>query len=300
MKKYILIEKLLFMMLLLTTCAAFSQEAKPYTIGLANISATANTIEMDVTLTIDNPQKKTRLSQLSVGINYDAAILGDGMPCNNKNCGSWVYIGGKSPALKALANTINTAKAGNGHLRIVGVPLHYESAIVLENGTYTLGRYRFVNVAPWSANTDARLWIQPNNEGNKTNTIMSVFAVDGSKKMVAYSALAIKKNNRLALAQTDENPLHLILNAKANADQGFNAVAFPNPFSGSFQLNMTTIADDNVEIKVYDMLGKLVDQKTLVPSDVASTQIGNNYPSGIYNINISQGGDTKSLRLVKR
>ena len=80
----------------------------------------------------------------------------------------------------------------------------------------------------------------------------------------------------------------------------FSAVASPNPFAGSFNLNVTTSLNDNVNIKVYDMLGKLVENREVNATEIAEQQLGNHYPSGVYNIVVTQGENLKTLRVVKR
>jgi hypothetical protein len=60
--------------------------------------------------------------------------------------------------------------------------------------------------------------------------------------------------------------------------------AYPNPFANNFLIDVTTQSNSSVSIKVYDMLGRLVDQ----------------YPSGVYNVVISQDEIVKTLRVVKR
>lgn len=297
MKKYNRTTALSVFALLLTALAGFSQSAKTqYTIGLANVKSTSTTLEMDVTLTIEGAQKGSKLSQLTVGINFDPSILDDGKPCTDKNCGSWAYIGGKSEALSKLSATSNTVKSDYGHLRIVGMPLQYDAAISLPDGTYTLGRYRLTNSKSFAANADARLWIQPNNEGNNSNSIVSVFPTEKSRKLNAYSAS--KNGQTVFLEYTDDNPLHVTVNAKADATAGFTVVAYPNPYMESFALNVT--GEGDLDIKVYDMLGKLIENRTVVAAEAEQTKMGVNYPSGIYNLNVTQGNNTQTLRIIKR
>jgi len=79
----------------------------------------------------------------------------------------------------------------------------------------------------------------------------------------------------------------------------FNAVAYPNPFESSFNIDVTSKFDTKINVKVYDMPGRLLDNTT---SDVngKSLSIGERYPSGIYNVIVTQGEETKTLRLIKR
>ena len=80
----------------------------------------------------------------------------------------------------------------------------------------------------------------------------------------------------------------------------FTAVAYPNPFTNSFLLDVKSSNTSNVDIIVYDMLGRLVEQRQANVNELETTTIGNNYPSGVYNVIVTQDGETKAVRVVKR
>ncbi len=80
----------------------------------------------------------------------------------------------------------------------------------------------------------------------------------------------------------------------------FEALAFPNPFSNEFKLNVTTSTEGAVELRVYDMLGKLLDARTIQAIDFISEDFGTNYPAGVYNVIVTQGENVKTLRVIKR
>ena len=80
----------------------------------------------------------------------------------------------------------------------------------------------------------------------------------------------------------------------------FAVVAYPNPYSENFNLSLTTSSLDNVTIFVYDMLGKLLDKREVGSKAVSDLQVGDNYPSGVYNVIVTQGENMKTVRVVKR
>jgi hypothetical protein len=82
--------------------------------------------------------------------------------------------------------------------------------------------------------------------------------------------------------------------------QPFSVVAFPNPYHEGFYLNLTSSSEEKVSVLVYDMLGKLIEQREVKPSAISELQIGNNFPSGIYNVIINQGEQTKTVRVIKK
>ena len=48
------------------------------------------------------------------------------------------------------------------------------------------------------------------------------------------------------------------------------------------------------------MLGKLIETSFVKTSDIDTFEIGNNYPSGIYNVIVTQGTEVKTQRVIKR
>ena len=80
----------------------------------------------------------------------------------------------------------------------------------------------------------------------------------------------------------------------------FKAVASPNPFNADFGIEITTTSQDNVSVKVYDMLGRMVESTEVKVSDLSTTKVGAQYPAGVYNVIVSQSGIVKTLRVIKR
>lgn len=81
---------------------------------------------------------------------------------------------------------------------------------------------------------------------------------------------------------------------------GFSVSVAPNPYFEYFALDVNTLLEEPVHVKVYDMLGKLVQQHTVDSSAVSEMQFGADYPSGVYNVIVSQGEEVKTVRVIKR
>ncbi len=75
---------------------------------------------------------------------------------------------------------------------------------------------------------------------------------------------------------------------------------YPNPFSDAFNLNVLTLSEDNVSLSIYDMVGKLIENREVSAAEVNELQLGNKYPSGVYNVIVTQGTEVKTLRVIKR
>jgi hypothetical protein len=80
----------------------------------------------------------------------------------------------------------------------------------------------------------------------------------------------------------------------------FSVVAYPNPFSQGFQLDVKTENAGIVSIKTYDMLGRLIEERSSKVNTLENLTIGTNYPSGVYNVIVSQEDDIRTVRVVKR
>ncbi len=80
----------------------------------------------------------------------------------------------------------------------------------------------------------------------------------------------------------------------------FNVVASPNPFTENFNLSLTTSSEEKITVSIYEMTGKLVFEDTVNSTDVSGIRLGINYPSGVYNIVLNQGANSKTLRVIKR
>jgi hypothetical protein len=48
------------------------------------------------------------------------------------------------------------------------------------------------------------------------------------------------------------------------------------------------------------MIGRELEARKATVSELSTQELGNNYPSGVYNIIVSQGDQVKTLRMIKR
>jgi hypothetical protein len=65
-------------------------------------------------------------------------------------------------------------------------------------------------------------------------------------------------------------------------------------------LNLINGTDEKVSIKTFDMMGRLLEFHTVNSIELNNQKLGNNFPSGIYNVVVSQGEVSKSVRVIKR
>ena len=89
-----------------------------------------------------------------------------------------------------------------------------------------------------------------------------------------------------------------VINEEMHAEPGFSVVAYPNPSSNVFNLEVESSAKGAITgIQVYDMTGRLIEIRQEKSNSV---EVGRNYPSGIYNVLVTQDANTKNLRVIKK
>jgi hypothetical protein len=77
-------------------------------------------------------------------------------------------------------------------------------------------------------------------------------------------------------------------------------VAYPNPFANTFAIQIQTTSTAVIQMKVYDLLGRLVEQRETNVDAKDNVAFGERYPSGVYSVVVTQGGITETLRVIKR
>jgi hypothetical protein len=106
------------------------------------------------------------------------------------------------------------------------------------------------------------------------------------------------------LGYTQGSPLLRVLNSSlatvSSEVSSEIATAFPNPFSSTFKLNLTTVSNEMVQVSVYDVLGKLIEDFNVESNGINSFSFGEKYARGFYNVKVSQGDKTQVLRMIKQ
>ncbi|TRX40149.1 SdiA-regulated domain-containing protein [Flavobacterium restrictum] len=111
----------------------------------------------------------------------------------------------------------------------------------------------------------------------------------GSSSASAYTIRLGNPCGTVARQITEEKPVIAL--------DEFTAIAYPNPFATVFTIEFTALATEQTAILVYDMAGRLVEQVQVATNTVV---LGLNYPAGVYNVIVNQGGKTKTLRVIKK
>ena len=80
----------------------------------------------------------------------------------------------------------------------------------------------------------------------------------------------------------------------------FSVTGYPNPYTNTFKLDITTLSIATIEVKVYDMIGKLIEVRNSGVAELGTMEIGDHYATGIYNVMVTQGTEVKTLKMIKK
>lgn len=128
-----------------------------------------------------------------------------------------------------------------------------------------------------------------------TNAVSSLSVVGVNGAFVAVnSATEIGSPGVFLISNPNLNTNDTSINSN-----DFKLVAFPNPTNSDFQLNLFNGNLEKVTIRIFDMTGRLLESNILNSIDINSKKLGANLPSGLYNVLVSQGDLSKSIRVIK-
>ncbi|MFN2458903.1 MAG: T9SS type A sorting domain-containing protein, partial [Chitinophagaceae bacterium] len=89
-----------------------------------------------------------------------------------------------------------------------------------------------------------------------------------------------------------------IVAADIIANVKFTVIPQPNPSSDYFTLVITSENSEAINVKVYDMLGRIIESKNNIASN-GKLKIGDNYKAGAYIVELQQGSEKVVIRLLK-
>jgi hypothetical protein len=85
-----------------------------------------------------------------------------------------------------------------------------------------------------------------------------------------------------------------------NVSEAVSVLAYPNPFTTTFKLDFQSSSEATILVSVYDMNGRLLENQEVKSSEINNLELGNGYPSGVYNVIITQENEVKTVRVIKK
>lgn len=78
------------------------------------------------------------------------------------------------------------------------------------------------------------------------------------------------------------------------------AIAYPNPFSTTFSIDLISVSSNPIKLVIYDMTGRLLATHQMQPNQLSKLSLGELYAPGIYNLVLIQNDQIKTVRVVKQ
>ena len=177
-----------------------------YTMSIASVTSTANTMDVTLTVTATNPSPGVRFGGFQAGINFSTAIINGGTI-------SATYVeGSRSAELFDLPlNVIGTATVG--HIRLATAALSGAQGVDMLQGTsLTLGTYRISNTVNWTTSSNANLWLQNVQASGKTNSLVLGYPYGQTTPAFSYTTTVPASPPGLILSHTSTSTLSVFLN----------------------------------------------------------------------------------------
>jgi hypothetical protein len=146
----------------------------------------------------------------------------------------------------------------------------------IDGTTYTNTTGIFTGVAPGSYNVKAK---------NACGTVSSA----------TVAVINAIPTSRTAFPTTDTTTIVKVDNV--NANNLFDVNAFPNPTYTDFKLVLNSTSSESIKVTIYTLLGRMV--STLTFNARQTLSIGNDLKDGTYMVEVRQGANVKTLKLVK-
>jgi hypothetical protein len=105
---------------------------------------------------------------------------------------------------------------------------------------------------------------------------------------------------RVAVTATVQTAEECGLGTPSISETLSRVVAYPNPYANSFKLDIETQNVAAISVKVFDMVGRLIENNAIEATDLAHVEFGSTYPTGVYNVVVRQAEEMKTLKVVKR
>lgn len=171
------------------------------------------------------------------------------------------------------------------------------STFVTTNSLDRVTSYRFEVT---NLSTNAIVVIDNNLNWFRLNMLSNYSASTNFNVRVALFTTGVWSSFGTSCTITSPGIARTTANNSENETVVYNVSVSPNPFSNHFSMFLNSTNTQDVSIKVYDMIGKLMEQRIVNANEVVIQEIGNSYPTGVYIVVVSQGEDVKTIKITKR
>ncbi len=291
MKQIFNIKSIIVLILIsLTTIGNAQVTDGQYQLSITNATATNNTIDVTLAVTVLGPAAGMRIYGFQTTINFNTAIINGGTI-------SASYVGGRSAELSGMSfGSYGVATAGSVRIAISSFSSGSTSVDMTQGTTYTLGTYRISNTANW-ADGNANLWLQDVTQSGRTVSAVNGYPYGASTPQYAYTTTSPSSPQGLILSHLSASPYSLPLGTLNTTHFDISSFKYyPNEVVDV--LNIDSNQDIN-QLRIYDLVGQQIYYKEI--NESKSTIDMSNFPSGNYILQVAnQKGNSKAFKLIKK
>jgi hypothetical protein len=165
---------------------------------------------------------------------------------------------------------------------------------------YKFARFRFTSSIPWNLDTVSSLVFSTNSAGGVSLNTLVVYCNQNFSSTTINLPSGTLMLNIGGESGTEGATINFRLLSNVAIVGNSPMVAFPNPFGEGFKLKSDRNSADLVTVKVYDMLGKVVEQRQVIASELSKQELGTTYQAGLYNVMVVQGNQQQTIRVIKK
>lgn len=266
---------------------------------LNNVVATENTIEYDVFL------KNTGITPLYFS-SYSGSVLHSDNMLPIGATGTLEVVDQPSatdfPGI-ASAAVLAQYYPVTRQLRFAMVPPitpNTAAPLLAFNVNYKFARFRFTSSIPWDLDTVASLTFSTNETGGVQLNFLPVYCNQNTVSTALTFISGQLILNIGGASGTEGATINFRLLSNVAMVGNSPMIAFPNPFGEGFKLKSDMNSADPVTVKVYDMLGKVIEEKQVIASELSKQELGTSYQAGLYNVMVVQGNQQQTIRVIKK
>jgi hypothetical protein len=228
---------------------------------------------------------------------------GGGIPGYMYSLDNITYQAGNSFSGKAAGNYTGWVKDSKGCTALVPVTIGTTAAIVVtsyttaasdcqtSNGSVQL--FRTGGTGPFTYSLDNVTFQTSNTFTGKAPGYYTGFVKDSKSCVGSLANIFVGPNCAPTIVNSKTQPL----SKKISANELFTVRAFPNPSTTEFILVLKSTSIEKVVISVTDILGRNVYQS--VSGNKDQYRFGSNLKPGMYNVQVIQGAEKQSLKVIK-
>lgn len=269
---------LIITLLVLTVISAYSQrcEGNEVRVFLKNVSnPNSKTLEFDLFIT-NSGSTSLSLAALQGALIYDSRMIPDGASTD------FSVINESISELADLNRPITQIEKNTHQLRWTQNPVSLSSGRTVSlpsNKSIKFARFRLTSSMTLRTEWSTKLDFQLAPQRGMTKVLATVYCNNNNSSIALIPKIGSDNTSSLT---------------------GFAASGTPNPFQHSFSIALTSQNQSKVNIRIYDIMGRLIESKELEFDQVHNVELGNNLPAGVYHVLVSQDNENQTLRMIKQ